>query len=67
METALAPRGIAEMATTALTLHADAAFVVAVQVLRVILILSFLPVLFKLLNKQVEKRTVGKAGVADSF
>ncbi|GAA3331169.1 hypothetical protein GCM10020331_086650 [Ectobacillus funiculus] len=43
---ALAPGGIAEMATTSLTLHADAAFVVAVQVLRVILILSFLPVLF---------------------
>jgi membrane AbrB-like protein len=59
---ALAPGGIAEMATTSLTLQADAAFVVAVQVLRVILILSFLPVLFQLLNKQVKKRTVGKAG-----
>ncbi|MFB9762558.1 AbrB family transcriptional regulator [Ectobacillus funiculus] len=59
---ALAPGGIAEMATTSLTLHADAAFVVAVQVLRVILILSFLPVLFKLLNKQVAKRMVGEAG-----
>lgn len=59
---ALAPGGIAEMATTSLTLHADAAFVVAVQVLRVILILSFLPGFFQLLNKQMEKRTVGKAG-----
>lgn len=59
---ALAPGGIAEMATTSLTLHADAAFVVAVQVLRVILILSFLPVFFQLLNRQVEKRTIGKTG-----
>lgn len=48
---AFAPGGIAEMATTAVVLHADSTFVVAVQVLRVLLVIITLPPLFRLIDR----------------
>jgi uncharacterized protein len=47
---AFAPGGIAEMAATAIVLQADSTFVVAVQVLRIVVVLLVLPPIFKLLN-----------------
>lgn len=47
---AFAPGGIAEMSTTALVLNGDATFVVAVQVLRVVLVCISLPPLFRLIH-----------------
>lgn len=47
---AFAPGGIAEMTTTALVLHADATFVVTVQVLRVVTVCVTLPPFFRLLK-----------------
>ncbi|WP_066255555.1 AbrB family transcriptional regulator [Neobacillus drentensis] len=47
---AFAPGGVAEMATTAIALHADTTFVVAVQSLRLISILTILPPIFRFLN-----------------
>ncbi|MBM7644081.1 membrane AbrB-like protein [Scopulibacillus daqui] len=47
---AFAPGGVAEMATTSLTLHANSAFVVAVQVLRLVTILVLLPPMFRMLQ-----------------
>jgi membrane AbrB-like protein len=47
---AFAPGGIAEMAATAIVLNADSTFVVAVQVLRIVVVLLVLPPIFKLLN-----------------
>lgn len=47
---AFAPGGIAEMAATAIVLDADSTFVVAVQVLRIMVVLLVLPPIFKLLN-----------------
>lgn len=47
---AFAPGGIAEMATTSVTLHADSTFVVAVQVIRVILVIALLPPFYRLLH-----------------
>lgn len=47
---AFAPGGIAEMAATAIVLDADSTFVVAVQVLRIVVVLLVLPPIFKLLN-----------------
>ncbi|WP_147265550.1 AbrB family transcriptional regulator, partial [Acinetobacter baumannii] len=52
---AFAPGGIAEMATTSVTLHADSTFVVAVQVLRVVLVIAMLPPFFRLLQQKSEK------------
>jgi uncharacterized protein len=49
---AFAPGGIAEMAATAIVLDADSTFVVAVQVLRIVVVLLVLPPIFKLLNNQ---------------
>lgn len=54
---AFAPGGIAEMATTAVTLHADSTFVVAVQVLRLMIVVAIMPMLFKWVN-----RTIGCKG-----
>lgn len=48
---AFAPGGIAEMATTAVVLDADSTFVVAVQVLRIIVVCLVLPPIFKMLHK----------------
>ncbi len=47
---AFAPGGIAEMTTTALVLHGDATFVVAVQVLRVVTVCITLPPFFRFLK-----------------
>jgi uncharacterized membrane protein AbrB (regulator of aidB expression) len=43
------------MATTSVTLHADSTFVVAVQVLRVVLVIAMLPPFFRLLQQKSEK------------
>lgn len=47
---AFAPGGVAEMATTAVVLEADATFVVAVQVLRIIAVILLLPPVFRMLH-----------------
>jgi uncharacterized protein len=48
---AFAPGGVAEMAATSVVLHADSTFVVAVQVLRIVVVILVLPPLFRLLNR----------------
>ncbi|WLR51711.1 AbrB family transcriptional regulator [Bacillus tianshenii] len=53
---AMAPGGIAEMATTAVVLQADSTFVVAVQVLRVIAVLIVLPIFFRVLARKSSTR-----------
>lgn len=55
---AFAPGGIAEMATTAVVLHADSTLVVVVQVLRVIMVCMILPSFFKLLNRRRLRKNV---------
>ncbi|MFJ5622703.1 AbrB family transcriptional regulator [Peribacillus loiseleuriae] len=55
---ALAPGGIAEMATTAVVLDADSTFVVAVQVLRIIVVCLVLPPIFKILHKWEIRKNV---------
>jgi membrane AbrB-like protein len=61
---AFAPGGIAEMSTTAIALHADSTFVLAVQFIRLIMILILLPTLFRFINKQfstnIEKETINR-------
>ncbi|MEH7308982.1 AbrB family transcriptional regulator, partial [Neobacillus drentensis] len=47
---AFAPGGVAEMAGTAIALHADTTFVVAAQSLRLLSILTILPPIFRFLN-----------------
>ncbi|WP_257350431.1 AbrB family transcriptional regulator [Pseudalkalibacillus decolorationis] len=53
---AFAPGGIAEMATTSILLDADSTFVVAVQVLRIIVVLILLPPFFKYINHHERKK-----------
>ncbi|MBB6445265.1 AbrB family transcriptional regulator [Bacillus benzoevorans] len=53
---AFAPGGVAEMAATAVVLHADATFVVAVQVLRIVFVLLVLPPLFRAFNRRKIKQ-----------
>lgn len=53
---AFAPGGIAEMATMAVVLHADSTFVVAVQVLRILVVCILLPPFFRLLNHWKKKK-----------
>lgn len=55
---AFAPGGIAEMTTTAVVLHADATFVLAVQVLRVVVVCAILPPIFKVLGDWELKNNV---------
>ncbi len=55
---AFAPGGIAEMATTSVLLDGDSTFVVAVQVLRIIVVLLLLPPCFKIIE-HYEKKKVG--------
>ncbi|WP_028401025.1 AbrB family transcriptional regulator [Ectobacillus panaciterrae] len=55
---AFAPGGIAEMATTAAVLHADSTFVVAVQVLRVLLVIMMLPPFFRLLDRRISENVI---------
>ncbi|ATH94985.1 AbrB family transcriptional regulator [Bacillus glycinifermentans] len=62
---AFSPGGIAEMATTSVPLHADSTFVVAVQVLRVVLVIAMMPPFFRLLHHRSEKTAhphIKKAG-----
>ena len=54
---AFAPGGIAEMSTASVLYHADSTFVVAVQVLRVILVCALLPYLYKILNNKIENHS----------
>ncbi|MDR7073108.1 AbrB family transcriptional regulator [Fictibacillus barbaricus] len=54
---AFAPGGVAEMATTSVALHADSAFVVTVQVMRLISIFLIMPPFFRLLNRQTTAKT----------
>jgi uncharacterized membrane protein AbrB (regulator of aidB expression) len=54
---AFAPGGVAEMATASLSLHADSAFVVAVQTLRLVTIFVLLPPMFRLFNRHILKKT----------
>jgi uncharacterized protein len=51
-----APGGIAEMTTTSVVLNADSTFVVAVQVLRIIIVCVILPPFFRLLNHWEHKK-----------
>jgi membrane AbrB-like protein len=53
---AFAPGGIAEMATTAVILHADPTFVVAVQLLRLMIVVAILPPFFKWVNRNTHCR-----------
>jgi uncharacterized protein len=53
---AFAPGGIAEMTTTSVVLNADSTFVVAVQVLRVVIVCVILPPFFRLLNYWEHKK-----------
>ncbi|WP_338469385.1 AbrB family transcriptional regulator [Niallia sp. XMNu-256] len=54
---AFAPGGVAEMAATAIILEADSTFVVAVQVLRIVVVILVLPPLFKLMSRrQIHKK-----------
>lgn len=53
---AFAPGGVAEMTATAVVLNADAAFVVTVQVLRIVFVLLVLPPLFRIFNKRRMKQ-----------
>ncbi|MBA9028184.1 hypothetical protein HNP81_003504 [Peribacillus huizhouensis] len=55
---AFAPGGVAEMATTAVVLDADSTFVVAVQVLRIIVVCLVMPPIFKLLHKWENQKSV---------
>jgi len=48
---AFAPGGVAEMATTSLAVHADVTFVVAVQLMRLVVSLFLLPLLFRLIER----------------
>jgi uncharacterized protein len=51
-----APGGVAEMAATAIVLGADSTFVVAVQVLRIVVVLLVLPPLFRYLYKWKKRK-----------
>ncbi|WP_046175859.1 AbrB family transcriptional regulator [Domibacillus indicus] len=55
---AFAPGGVAEMATTAVVLQADATFVVAVQVLRIIVVILVMPPIFRLLHAWEARKEV---------
>lgn len=53
---AFAPGGIAEMTTTSVVLNADSTFVIAVQVLRIMIVCVILPPFFRLLNYWEHKK-----------
>jgi len=48
---AMAPGGVAEMAVTSISFHADATFVVAVQVIRVLAVIIMLPPVLRWLHR----------------
>ncbi|EKN67297.1 AbrB family transcriptional regulator [Schinkia azotoformans] len=49
---AFAPGGVVEMSTAAVSLHADSTFVVAVQTLRIIMVILLLPSFIKFIHKR---------------
>lgn len=49
---AFAPGGVVEMSTAAMLLHADSTFVVAVQTLRIIIVILLLPPLIKVIHQR---------------
>lgn len=49
---AFAPGGVVEMSTAAVSLHADSTFVVAVQTLRIIIVILLLPSFIKFIHKR---------------
>jgi uncharacterized protein len=53
---AFAPGGVAEMTSTSIALHGDSMFVVAVQVIRIIVVSVTLPPLFRLLHDKSLKK-----------
>lgn len=53
---AFAPGGVAEMTATSVALESDPMFVVAVQVLRVLMVYVTLPPLFKYLNHRTNQK-----------
>lgn len=55
---AFAPGGIAEMAATAVALDADSTFVVVVQVLRIGVVITVLPTIFKILERRITKKEI---------
>ncbi|WP_066400484.1 AbrB family transcriptional regulator [Neobacillus mesonae] len=55
---AFAPGGIAEMAATAVALDADSTFVVVVQVLRIGVVITVLPTVFKFLERRITKKEI---------
>ncbi|MBT2728326.1 AbrB family transcriptional regulator [Bacillus sp. ISL-75] len=61
---AFAPGGIAEMTTTSVALNADSTFVVAVQVLRIIIVCVILPPFFRLLNLWEHKKHISSQASA---
>ena len=63
---AFSPGGIAEMAATSITLHEDSTFVVAVQVIRIVLVIAMLPPFYRLLHRLSQlKRAHGERGRAE--
>lgn len=63
---AFSPGGIAEMAATSITLHEDSTFVVAVQVIRIVLVIAMLPPFYRLLHHLSQlKRAHGERGRAE--
>jgi membrane AbrB-like protein len=60
---AFAPGGVAEMATTAIALHADSTFVLAVQSFRLFTILLLLPPLFRFINNRAVIHHRNGAGI----
>jgi uncharacterized protein len=56
---AFAPGGVAEMTSTSIALHGDSMFVVAVQVIRIIVVSVTLPPLFRLLHDKSLKKERG--------
>jgi membrane AbrB-like protein len=62
---AFAPGGVVEMSTAAVSLHADSTFVVAVQTLRIIMVILLLPSFIKFIHKRevAKKENTGKSVV----
>ncbi|WP_180994221.1 AbrB family transcriptional regulator [Bacillus sp. Marseille-P3661] len=55
---AFAPGGVVEMSTASVSLHADSTFVVAVQTLRIVLVVLILPPFFNAVHKRKKKKSV---------
>jgi hypothetical protein len=57
---AYSPGGITEMTLLALSLNLDAAFVATHHIIRISMLVLFIPVLFKLMNKKDEDNEQAK-------